>query len=80
MCSVSCLVEDNIDVCLCTYLLQCMNDNIYSMCACLYIQWFTLADYIITLIGYTIYTKLGVLVDACQYDKHTHNIPLLLIE
>ena len=32
----------------------------------------------VMLIGYTIYTKVGLLVNTLWCDKYTHNIPLLL--
>ena len=46
-CCISCLIEDNMDVCLYAYLLLCANNSICSKCVCLYVQmWCTLADYI----------------------------------
>ena len=67
LCSVSCFIEDNTDVCLCAYLLLYANDCYLHYVHMLIYRCVTLQlTMYMMLIGYAIYTKLGVLVNACM--------------
>ena len=74
-CSVPHLIEDNTGLCLYSFLLLLVYLYL-TTCVCFYIYIGGALKWTIymTLIGYTIYNRLGILVSACPIINYAHNM------